>query len=864
MGALAPPHSAPGLGGQQSLCPVLGVVRAQLTGMLTSPISSAGFVVGHAGLYQALAMFAVAYFIIGMTVLSVCAIATNGALDAGGAYYMISRALGPEFGGSIGIMFFLANVCGSALYVLGLVEAVVDSFGDSWCVHVLPQSYWYELLYGTVLLALCLLVCLVGASIYAKATFLIFLIVAGVLGTILVSFFATRPIGVPIRLPRFNGSEIENGSFTGFSLATLRDNLGGGYAVDYTTGQMMSFSSVFAVMFNGCTGIMAGSNMSGDLKRPSYSIPRGTISAVLFTYLVYNLLAFLMCATCNRTLLQKDYGFLRDISIFPPLVTVGIYAATLSAAMSNLIGASRILYALARDDLFGRALALAKKTSASGNPVMAVILSWLVVQLVLFSGKLNTIAGVVTTFFLLVYATVNLACLALEWASAPNFRYLPTFRYFTWHTCLLGIAGCCVMMFLISPVSASASLGFLLILLLALHYLSPSSTWGYISQALIFHQVSPYLLMLDVRKDHVKFWRPQMLLMVQNPRGSARLIDFVNDLKKSGLYVLGHVELQDLDTLPSDPLQPQQDSWLSLVDKLNVKAFVSLTLAPSVRHGVRQLLFTSGLGGMRPNTLVLGFYDDEAPQDGLARHPAFTSAREEVPLGFPPLRAPATPKLLSPREYVGIVADALKMLRNVLLARQLESLDKAWELRRAASPPPTIHVWPVNLLRPDSARYADTCSLFLLQMACVLNMARAWRRARLRLFLCVEAGAMPHAQEEKLRQLLKDLRIQAQIQLVPWDAVTPPAGAAEEEEEEEGAVNFPANTTQVSDEYVCAANKLVLEQSPAPAVRFLYLPRPPADTSLYPLYLHQLELLTRGLGPTVLVHGVSAVTSTQL
>uniref|UniRef100_A0A8V0Z3X2 Solute carrier family 12 member 9 n=1 Tax=Gallus gallus TaxID=9031 RepID=A0A8V0Z3X2_CHICK len=814
----------------------LGVVVPTLLSMFSVVLFlRLGFVVGHAGLYQALAMFAVAYFIIGMTVLSVCAIATNGALDAGGAYYMISRALGPEFGGSIGIMFFLANVCGSALYLLGLVEAVVDSFGIppgqevGSGIHVLPRSYWYELLYGTILLALCLVVCL-----------------------------------------HLNSSEIENGSFTGFSLATLRENLGGGYGVDYTTGQMMSFSTVFAVMFNGCTGIMAGSNMSGDLKRPSYSIPRGTISAVLFTYLVYNLLAFLMCATCNRTLLQKDYGFLRDISIFPPLVTVGIYAATLSAAMSNLIGASRILYALARDDLFGRALTLAKKTSASGNPIMAVILSWLVVQLVLFSGKLNTIAGVVTTFFLLVYATVNLACLALEWASAPNFR--PTFRYFSWHTCLLGIAGCCVMMFLISPVSASASLGFLLILLLALHYLSPSSTWGYISQALIFHQVRKYLLMLDVRKDHVKFWRPQMLLMVQNPRGSARLIDFVNDLKKSGLYVLGHVELQDLDTLPSDPLQPQQDSWLSLVDKLNVKAFISLTLAPSVRHGVRQLLFTSGLGGMRPNTLVLGFYDDAAPQDSLAQHPAFTSAREELPLGFPPLRAATTPKLLSPREYVGIVADALKMLRNVLLVRHLESLDKVWELRRAASPPPSIHVWPVNLLRPDSARYADTCSLFLLQMACVLNMARAWRRARLRLFLCVEAGAMPHAQEDKLRQLLKDLRIQAQIQLVPWDGVVrlhwqaprgPPGGPAPAEEEET-AVNFPPNTTQVSDEYVCAANKMVLEQGPAPAVRFLYLPRPPADTGLYPLYLRQLELLTRDLGPTVLVHGVSAVTSTQL
>uniref|UniRef100_A0A8C5U6V3 Solute carrier family 12 member 9 n=1 Tax=Malurus cyaneus samueli TaxID=2593467 RepID=A0A8C5U6V3_9PASS len=824
--AVSPAGIAPCQGGA-------GSSGSPLTGN-THPSTREGFVVGHAGLYQALAMFAVAYFIIGMTVLSVCAIATNGALDAGGAYYMISRALGPEFGGSIGIMFFLANVCGSALYVLGLVEAVVDSFGIppvGTGVHVLPQSYWYELLYGTVLLALCLLVCLVGASIYAKATFLIFLIVAAVLGTILVSFFATRPLRVPIRLPHSpNGSETDNGSFTGFSLDTLRDNLGGGYAVDYTTGQMMSFSSVFAVMFNGCTGIMAGSNMSGDLKHPSYSIPRGTISAVLFTYLVYNLLAFLMCATCNRILLQKDYGFLRDISIFPPLVTVGIYAATLSAAMSNLIGASRILYALARDDLFGRALALAKKTSASGNPVMAVILSWLVVQVVLFSGKLNTIAGVVTTFFLLVYATVNLACLALEWASAPNFRYPLAQGREAVLRCLAGTHLSILLSVIPLP---SLRLG------TSLGLASPGGGLlkqeGFLScfpPSLL--QVRKYLLMLDVRKDHVKFWRPQMLLMVQNPRGSARLIDFVNDLKKSGLYVLGHVELQAV------PCQCREGWWSPLP---------LLSWAGAV----------SPAGGMRPNTLVLGFYDDEAPQDGLARHPAFTSAREEVPLGFPPLRAPTAPKLLSAREYVGIVADALKMLRNVLLARQLESLDKAWELRRAASPPPTIHVWPVNLLRPDSARYADTCSLFLLQMACVLNMARAWRRARLRLFLCVEAGTMPHAQEEKLRQLLKDLRIQAQIQLVPWDAITP-----EEEEEEEGVVNFPTNTTQVSDEYVCAANKLVLEQSPAPAVRFLYLPRPPADTSLYPLYLHQLELLTRGLGPTVLVHGVSAVTSTQL
>uniref|UniRef100_A0A669E6X7 Solute carrier family 12 member 9 n=1 Tax=Oreochromis niloticus TaxID=8128 RepID=A0A669E6X7_ORENI len=841
---------------QKKLSTFFGVVIPTLLSMFSVVVFlRIGLAVGQAGLYQAIAMYVVAYIIICMTVLSVCAISTNGALDAGGAYYMISRALGPEFGGSIGIMFFLANVCGSALMVLGLVEAILSTFGVPEATshyQVLPSGYWWSLLYGTGIALLCLLVCLVGAHIYAKTTFLIFVIVIVVLITVFISFFAVHPQSITLPDLKPNATGPTTANFTGFKLDTLLGNIWADYTVDYTTQTTMTFATVFAVMFNGCTGIMAGSNMSGDLKNPSYSIPRGTITAVIFTFIVYIMLSVLVACTCDRLLLQRDYSFLRDINVWHPFVIIGVYSSTLSAAMSNLIGASRVLYAMAKDDLFGKALWLAKKTSHSGNPWVSVLISWFLVQLVLFSGKLNTIASIVTIFFLLVYAAVDLACLALEWASAPNFR--PTFRYFTWHTCILGIIGCAIMMFLINAIYASASIAFMLLLLLLIHYLSPTSSWGYISQALIFHQVRKYLLMLDVRKDHVKFWRPQILLMVSNPRSSVGLITFINDIKKSGLYVLGHVQLGDLNTLPSDPLQAQYESWLSLVDHLNIKAFVNLTLADSVRHGVQHLLFISGLGGMRPNTLVLGFYDDCLPKDKLI-DPSILDYGEF-----------GDGKVLGPQEYVAIIADAMKMLKNVVLARYFNNFDRAQVLSPPSCTPGKravyVDVWPVNLLRPDSCSYVDTCSLFLLQLACILNMVRDWRKATLRLFLCVEEGRSVRGPEEKLGQLLKDLRIKAQIHPVPWDQQV---ALHWQRQGNWGKKHFPSNATRVSDDYLSAVNKLILDQArPQPAVRFLYLPRPPADTRRYTAYLRQLELLTQDLGPTLLIHGVTPVITTDL
>ncbi|XP_068601023.1 solute carrier family 12 member 9-like [Brachionichthys hirsutus] len=833
-----------------------------------------GFVVGQAGLLEGLAMLIVAYIIIALTILSICAISTNGAIQGGGAYYMISRSLGPEFGGSIGLMFFLAKVCACGEYVLGLVEAILDVFGvdpeSPEGVQVLPQGYWYTLLYSSVILLLCLVVCLVGAHIYSRTALVILVMITISMLSIFISSVVVKPHEFSITHHGSGNQTVQfNASYTGFNASTLRNNLGPGYTLDYSTNTVMSFASVFAVFFTSCTGIMAGANMSGDLKTPSVSIPKGTITAVLYTFIIYALFFILVSATCDRTLLTKDYGFLQKINIWSPFVTVGICCAALSAAMCTMIGASRILHALALDDLFGLPLAPAAITSKSGNPWVAVLYTWGLAQCVVFAGQLNAIASLVTVFYLLTYAAVDLACFALELASAPNFR--PTFQLFSWHSCLLGIVSCLVMMFIINPMYSSGSIVILLLLLLFLHYRSPTSSWGYISQALIFHQVRKYLLMLDVRKDHVKFWRPQVLLMVANPRSSCQLIQFVNQLKKGGLFVLGHVQLGDLDAHPSDPVQQQYNFWWSLVDKLGVKAFVDLTLSPSVRQGTQHLLRITGLGGMKPNTLVLGFYDSCTPDDFFLQDTAFCdcsmgrAAEDKLHFGvdlpslqahFPPVRHVESPRWLSPEEYVGIISDAIKMSKNVCLARHFCQLEGEGKNSKVDGSERTIDVWPLNLLQPCSREYQDVCSLFLLQMACVLNMSSKWRRAKMRIFLNVETESSDRGwvvNEETFQELLKKLRIRASIKIVPWDSVVKHHIALGKEPP--GAL---------SEDFLSAVNCMLMEHSSQAAVCFLYLPRPPVQHSQSQQYLSHVEAVTKNLGPTLLIHGVTPVTYTDL
>jgi potassium/chloride transporter 9 len=215
-------------------------------------------------------------------------------------------------------------------------------------------------------------------------------------------------------------------------------------------------------------------------------------------------------------------------------------------------------------------------------------------------------------FFLLSYGIVNLACFALKFASAPNFR--PTFEFYSRYTSILGALSCFVLMFVINPLYAALTLVIMILLFIFLLIRAPATPWGDVSQALIYHQVRKFLLRLDIRKTHIKFWRPEILLMVSNPRSSFRMINFCNDLKKGGLYVLGHVVVSPFNSEVAEYYNNQLKTWLDFIEISKFKAFVELSLSDSVRAGTRNLLTSAGLGGMKPNILALGFYSPDIPQ----------------------------------------------------------------------------------------------------------------------------------------------------------------------------------------------------------------------------------------------------------
>jgi len=542
--------------------------------------------VGQAGVLGALLTFGVGALVVTLTALSVAAISTNGTVKGGGAYFMISRALGVEFGGAVGVCFFLASSIGVTFYLIALateLNSLIDwRQGDPWAIK----------LYALGSLTVLLLISLAGAKYFTKFN----AVVAVCLGASILASAASFLAGV---------SKAEG--YTGPSLQTLRDNLSFQYVKDPSTGEQMSFFSVLIVIFPAMTGVMAGANMSGDLARPGESIGTGTLLALAVSVSVYFILIVLIGCSVKADALVNNYNVMQDVGFNPAFTAVGLICSTVSSALGSLVGAGRVLQALARDNLFPVLKPFAWGTKSGDEPIPAVMLAFCIAACCVFIGSLNAVASIVSGIYLLVYLFTNVACFLLRVAGAPNFR--PTFKYFSWHTALFGAIACAVVLFVSSPEYAGAAVVLLLLLIGYITYHAPVTGWGDVSQAIIFHQVRKYLLRLDERKAHAKFWRPSMLLLVQDPSeaGSAPVIDWGNNLKKGGLFVIGSIVVGPATSRTVQRVPALRHLWLEFIDQFRIKAFWEVGAGSTPRAAIQNLVLSAGLGGMKPNLVAFPF-----------------------------------------------------------------------------------------------------------------------------------------------------------------------------------------------------------------------------------------------------------------
>ncbi|KAK9457190.1 amino acid permease-domain-containing protein [Dipodascopsis uninucleata] len=754
-----------------------------------------GFILGQVGVIGMIAILVISYIIDLLTVLSISAISTNGTVRGGGAYYMISRSLGPEFGGSIGIVFYIGQVLNAGLNVVGFVEPIISNFGNEYGItaRILPEGRWFEFVYATGLLLLTTVACMLGSAAFTRAGYVLFVILVLATLSVPLSAFFVKPHYIP---------EFET-IYSGLSLATLRNNT----LPHFTTGAAGSeingqenFQDIFGIFFPATAGIFAGASMSGDLRNPGKSIPKGTLLGLLMTFCFYAIVILAMAASIPRQLLYTDVQVLQTVNLSKYVILLGEMSTALFSAIVGILGAAKVLQAIARDDILRPLKIFKMGTKVADEPIYAVIITYVLCQITLLL-PINTIASLVTMAFLMTFIVTNVACFLLKVSSAPNFR--PSFHFFNSITAAAGGVLCIATMFVVDGIYASVVIAVLIGLFIVIHYVTPPKSWGDVSQTLIYHQVRKYLLLL--RQDHVKFWRPQVLLLVRDPRESWNLIHFCNSLKKGALYILGHIVVMDNFQEDIAEMKRIQSAWLKLRDISRVKAFVQMATNPSLIWGARNIILQAGLGGMKPNIAVLGFFDIEKYRLRMAGGESSSSyyskkEKNSYPHGYASSQMSSVPtrntllqnsfkkrsdidslptdsvnsgSTMTVTEYVNIIEDMLAIQMNVAIARGFEDLELPFSwIPKEERGKKFIDLWPIQMsaymVEPEiegnilSTNF-DTYTL-ILQLGAILNTVSAWKEFyNLRVIVFVEYEDDVEEERGRLKSLLDNLRIESEV-----------------------------------------------------------------------------------------------------
>jgi len=648
------------------------------------------YVIGRMGIAVTLIILGLAVSITLATGLSIAVISTNAPVKSGGAYYLISRTLGPAFGCSIGLAFYLAQTLSIPFYILGFAEAVATNFP-------LFQPWFLGLNLVPVILLFGL--AWKGADWAIKTQYVILVIL-----TLSIVVFLGGALATP------------------FTMAGFHANWSPGLPVK------SNFFYYFALFFPAVTGIMAGVNMSGDLRHPQIAIPRGTLWAIAVSTAVYALEIVLCGGAFQREdMVAHPYETLVQHALFGGgfMVFAGVIAATLSSALGSLLGAPRILQALAGDQIIRPLNWLAAGAGRANEPRRALLLTFLVAAAVLFWGgrtgmpgdtggsALNMVAEVVTMFFLYTYAMVNLAAFVESFGANPSFR--PRFRFFHWSASLYGAVACVAASLMINAAVSLAALLLMVILFLAVRRENMAMTFGDARRGFVYAQLRDNLLRLVQLPIHAKNWRPTIVVLSGAPQRQPDLVEYAGLFgdRRGILSLFQIVEYQGSDF--RNAREKAARELREIVTRQNWKLFAEAVVAEDFDPALRVALQAHALGPLKPNIAMLGW----------PHHP------ERIAPFFSHLRT---------------LSD-LKMSCLLLVNPR----HRLFEHRHTG----TIDIW----------WRGQTNGSLMLILAYLLSLNSHWTRTRIRLLRYAAAGQPEQKQTEMIR-MLDAARIDAEVKII--------------------------------------------------------------------------------------------------
>ena len=629
-----------------------------------------GWVVGNVGLWQTLIIVTICTSITALTALSMAAIATDRQVETGGAYYMISRSLGVETGGAVGIPVYFALAFSVALYTIGFAESVSRVF------PAVPQTALAAV--TTVVVAV---LALVSARLVIKAQYFIM----AAIGLSLVSFFFGGPLEA-----------------TSLQLEPAANPEAG-------------FWVVLAVFFPAVTGIEAGVNMSGDLKDPARSIPRGTLAALAVGYLVYMTLPVVLSVRADAQTLIDDPLVMRRMAFWGDAILLGVWGATLSSAMGSVLGAPRVLQALARDGVLpGWMRVLGRGSGPDDEPRVGTAVTLGVALAAVSLGELNVIAPILTMFFLASYLTVNLGAGLESLLGSPSFR--PSFKVH-WSVSLLGAVGCLAVMFLINAVATVVAAVVIASVFIWLERRQLRTTWGDVRRGVLLSLARSALLRLEEEEPDPKNWRPNLLVLSGAPTGRWHLVELAQALTH------GRALMTVATVLPSGSrglgAQAEMEEKISdYRERRGIQSLVRVEQAATPFAGMERLVSTYGFGPLVPNTVLLGVTEQPGHLE----------------------------------EYCDTLETMHDLRRNVVLLRH--DRERGFGERRR------IDVWWGGLQRNGG---------LMMLMGYLLRTSVAWSRATLCVKLVVGDDRAARAAGANLDRIIEGLRIGAEAEVLVGD-----------------------------------------------------------------------------------------------